>query len=63
MKTKTLHQTVKFKASPTQVYEMLMDSRKHRSLSGMPAKISRKFGGTHLPLLDALDHFDCAEFL
>jgi len=45
MKTKTLHQTVKFKASPTQVYEMLMDSRKHRSLSGMPAKISRKVGG------------------
>jgi hypothetical protein len=25
MKTRTLHQTVKFKASPTQVYEMLMD--------------------------------------
>jgi uncharacterized protein YndB with AHSA1/START domain len=45
MKTKTLHQTVKFKASPKQVYEMLMDSRKHRSLSGMPAKISRRVGG------------------
>jgi uncharacterized protein YndB with AHSA1/START domain len=45
MKTKTLHQTVTFKASPKQVYEMLMDSRKHRSLSGMPAKISRRVGG------------------
>ena len=45
MKTKTLHQTVKFKASPKQVYEMLMDSRKHRSLSGMRAKISRRVGG------------------
>jgi activator of HSP90 ATPase len=45
MKTKTLHQTVKFKAAPKQVYEMLMDSRKHRSLSGMPAKISRRVGG------------------
>jgi uncharacterized protein YndB with AHSA1/START domain len=45
MKTRTLHQTVTFKASPTEVYEMLMDSRKHRSLSGMPTKISRKVGG------------------
>ena len=45
MKTKTLRQTVKFKASPKQVYEMLMDSRKHRSLSGMRAKISRRVGG------------------
>jgi len=53
MKTKTLHQTVTFKASPKQVYEMLMDSRKHRSLSGMPAKISRRVGGkfTNLALL------------
>jgi uncharacterized protein YndB with AHSA1/START domain len=34
-----------FKASPRQVYDMLMDSKKHRSLSGQPAKISRKVGG------------------
>ena len=45
MRTKTLRQTVEFTASPEQVYEMLMDSRKHRSLSGMPAKISRRIGG------------------
>jgi activator of HSP90 ATPase len=45
MKTKTLRQTVTFKASPLQVYEMLMSSRKHQSLSGEPAKISRKVGG------------------
>jgi activator of HSP90 ATPase len=45
MKTKTLQQKVRFRASPTEVYEMLMDSRKHRSLSGMPAKISKKIGG------------------
>jgi len=45
MKTKTLQQKVRFRASPTEVYEMLMDSGKHRSLSGMPAKISRKVGG------------------
>src|SRR3974390_794592 len=45
MKTKTLQQTVTFKASPRQVYDLLMDSKKHRSLSGEPAKISRKVGG------------------
>ena len=45
METKTLQQKVRFKASPTEVYEMLMDSEKHRSLSGMPAKISKKVGG------------------
>ena len=54
MKTKTLHQTVRFKASPKQVYEMLMDSSKHRSLSGMPARISKRLvviycvGNAHL---------------
>jgi len=46
MLTKTLRQTVRFKASPMQVYEMLMDSKKHRSLSGEPATISRRVGGT-----------------
>lgn len=45
MKTKTLRQTVAFKASPREVYEMLMDSKKHARLSGEPAKISRKVGG------------------
>ena len=46
MKTKTLRQTATFKASPWQVYEMLMDSKKHQSLSGEKANISRKVGGT-----------------
>jgi uncharacterized protein YndB with AHSA1/START domain len=45
MKIKTLRQTVTFKASPRQVYDMLMDSKKHQSLSGVPAKISREVGG------------------
>ena len=45
MQTKTLQQTVTFKASPQEVYDMLMDSKKHRSLSGMAAKISKKVGG------------------
>lgn len=45
MRTKTLQQTMTFKASPRAVYEMLMDSRKHASLSGVKANISRKPGG------------------
>src|SRR5499433_2668630 len=45
MQTKTLQQTVTFKASPLEVYDMLMDSKKHRSLLGEPAKISKKVGG------------------
>ena len=45
MKTKTLQQTIRFKASPREVYDMLMNSKKHRSLSGEPAKISQKVGG------------------
>lgn len=45
MNTRTLRQTVTFKASPYKVYEMLMNSKKHRSLSGEKATISRKAGG------------------
>jgi activator of HSP90 ATPase len=45
MKTRTIHQTVTFKASPKEVYELLMDSKKHASLSGEKAKISQKVGG------------------
>jgi activator of HSP90 ATPase len=44
MATKTIHQTVTFHATPTQVYDLLMDSGKHRSLSGEPAHISKKVG-------------------
>ena len=45
MNTRTLRQTTTFKASPRQVYEMLMDSKKHTSLSGQKAKMSRRPGG------------------
>ena len=45
MKTKTLRQTVTFKASPRQVYDLLMDSKKHQALSGEPARISQRIGG------------------
>lgn len=45
MRTKTLKQTVTFKASPRQVYDMIMVSKKHQSLSGEKAKISQRVGG------------------
>jgi len=45
MQTKTLQQTVTFRASPKEVYDMLMDSKKHQSLSGRPATISKRVGG------------------
>jgi activator of HSP90 ATPase len=45
MKTRTIRQTVTFKAAPMEVYEMLMNSRKHQSLSGEKASMSRKVGG------------------
>lgn len=45
MKTKTIKQTAIFKASPHEVYESLMDSKKHSEFSGEGANISRKVGG------------------
>ena len=45
MKTKTIRQTVTFKAPPQEVYDMLMDSAKHQSLSGEKAHISNRVGG------------------
>ena len=44
MKTKTIKQTVSFKASPHDIYEILMDSKKHAKFSGEAAKISRSVG-------------------
>ncbi len=45
MKTKTIRQTATLKASPEEVYELLMDSRKHSKFSGGKASISNKVGG------------------
>jgi activator of HSP90 ATPase len=44
MKTKTIHQTITFKATPHDIYETLMDSKKHAELVGDEAKISKKVG-------------------
>jgi uncharacterized protein YndB with AHSA1/START domain len=43
--TTTIRQTIVFNATPNDVYEMMMDSKKHQSLSGESADISREVGG------------------
>jgi activator of HSP90 ATPase len=45
METKTIKQSVTIKASPHDVYEALMDSKKHAEFTGGKATISRKVGG------------------
>ncbi|MBI4154514.1 SRPBCC domain-containing protein [Candidatus Woesearchaeota archaeon] len=45
MKFKTLKQTVAFKTSPHELYEILLDSKKHSKFTSYKAKISRKVGG------------------
>jgi activator of HSP90 ATPase len=45
METKNIRQTVTIKASPHDVYEALMDSKKHSEFTGDKASISRKVGG------------------
>lgn len=45
MKTKTIQQTVRFHAAPQAVYQLLMNSKKHSSLSGEKAIISSKVFG------------------
>jgi activator of HSP90 ATPase len=42
---KTIKQTVEFKSSPREMYELLMDSKKHSSFTGARAVISDKVGG------------------
>ena len=45
METNTIKQSVTIKASPHDVYEALMDSKKHAKFTGGKATISRKVGG------------------
>ena len=44
-KTKTIKQTIIFKATSHEIFEMLMDSKKHSLFTGNKAEISRKVGG------------------
>jgi len=43
---KTIVQKVKFKASPKQLYDLFLDSKKHSVGTGGKAKASRKVGGS-----------------
>jgi activator of HSP90 ATPase len=45
MATKTIKQSVTIKASPHDVYEALMDAKKHAKFTGGKAVISREVGG------------------
>ena len=45
LKTKTVKQIATFKASPHDLYEMIMDSKRHATFSGEKAKVSRRTGG------------------
>jgi activator of HSP90 ATPase len=60
MKTRTIRQTVSFKASPMAVYDMIMDSKRHQSLSGERAVISKKVGGAFTAWGSHLSGFNLA---
>jgi activator of HSP90 ATPase len=45
MKTRTIRQTITLDASPRDVYEMLMDEKKHARFTNGAAQISRDVGG------------------
>lgn len=46
MKTKTIKQSVTFPATAHEIYETLMDSKKHAAFTGDEAEISREVGGS-----------------
>ena len=58
--TTTIRQTVTFSAPPLEVYEMIMDSGKHASLSGETAVISREVGGAFTAWGDHISGFNLA---
>jgi activator of HSP90 ATPase len=45
MKTRTIRQTITLDASPHDVYEMLLDEKKHARFTAGAAQISRDVGG------------------
>lgn len=44
--TKDIRQIIIFFSKPHEIFEALMDSKKHREFTGNSAKISREIGGT-----------------
>jgi activator of HSP90 ATPase len=53
MKTKTIKQTATFNGSPHEVYELIMDSGQHSSLTGSQVTMSKKIKGK----FDAFDGY------
>jgi activator of HSP90 ATPase len=45
MMTKAIQQKVEFAATPDELFEMYLDSKKHSESTGAKAKLSRKAGG------------------
>jgi activator of HSP90 ATPase len=45
MKTKSVRQTATINAKPSEIYDALMDSKKHGKFTGGKASISNKVGG------------------
>ncbi|MBC8172958.1 MAG: SRPBCC domain-containing protein [Chitinophagales bacterium] len=45
MKTKTIRQQIEFNATPEELYNMLMDEKKHAVFTGASAKITNRTGG------------------
>jgi activator of HSP90 ATPase len=43
--TPAIEQSVTFRTTPTELYQLFMDSAKHAAATGAPAKISRRVGG------------------
>ena len=43
-----IHQSVIFNVPPHEVYEALMDSKKHAAFTGSRARISREVGGEYM---------------
>jgi len=44
--TKAIQQSVRFPASPKELFDIYLDSRKHSAATGGSARMSRKVGGT-----------------
>ena len=43
--TPTIQQSVRFRTSPQNLYDMYMNSKKHSKATGAPARVSSKVGG------------------
>ena len=55
LKTKDIHQEVVFKAAPHDVYEALMDPKKHAEFTHSTVTIERKIGGKVTAYDDYID--------